>query len=56
LSLTIDGEDGIDFIYLSAGGDSYMYRVPYEPQVVLSPMDLYPETTYTKRVSFSWAI
>jgi hypothetical protein len=56
LSLTVDGEDGVDFIYLTAGGDSYMVRVPFNPKNIIAPLDLYPETQYTKKVSFSWKL
>lgn len=33
-----------------------MYRVPFNPNHIITPLDLYPETEYTKKTTFSWKL
>jgi hypothetical protein len=47
-TITANGKDGIDFVYISFKGEDAMLRVPREPQVHITPgSNIFPEEGYT---------
>lgn len=56
ISIAAGGSDEVDFVYINAGGTSYMIRSPIDPRAIVYPGDQFPSFQYTSVIEFSYNI